>query len=62
MDEAKFAEGQAADENYDLDTLFGYSKSGPKKDKYGSMVKVGTVNIQMLESTDEILTFDLTVQ
>ena len=62
VDEAKFAEGQAADENYDLDTLFGYSKSGPKKDKYGSMVKVGTVNIQMLESTDEILAFDLTVQ
>ena len=62
LDKAAFATGQAADEDYDMDTLFGYSKSGPKKDKYGSLVKVGTVTIQKAESSGEILLFELKAQ
>ena len=42
------------------DTLWGYSKSGPGKDKYGSMVKVATVKYIEVEKTGELLNFDLT--
>jgi D-alanine-D-alanine ligase len=45
LDEAAFAAGQAADSKYTMDTLWGYSKSGPSKDKYGSLVKVASVSI-----------------
>ncbi len=54
LDEEAFAKGQAADAKYTLDTLWGYSKSGPSKDKYGSLVKVGSVKYTQNESTDEI--------
>ncbi len=59
LDEEAFAEGQAEDSDYDMDTLWGYSKSGPKKDKYQSLIKVASVNIQKNEKTGEILSFDL---
>ena len=62
LDEAAFAAGQAADEDYGMDTLWGYSKSGPKKDKYKSLVYVGTATVHKNESSDEILSFELKAQ
>jgi len=59
LDEEAFAAGQAADKDYDMDTLWLYSKSGPSKDKYQSLVKVASVKIQKNEKTGEILGFDL---
>ena len=59
LDEGAFAAGQAADEDYTMDTLWGYSKSGPKKDEYGSLVKVATAQIQKNEKTGEILSFEI---
>lgn len=59
LDQEAFAAGQAADEDYDMDTLWGYSKSGPKKDKYQSLIKVASVNVVKNEKTGEILTFEL---
>ena len=59
LDEEAFAAGQAADEDYDMDTLWGYSKSGPKKDQYQSLIKVASVHIIKNEKTGEILTFEL---
>ena len=60
LDQEAFAAGQAADENYTMDTLWGYSKSGPSKDKYGSMIKVATAKIQKNEKNGEILSFAVT--
>ena len=57
LDEAAFAAGQAKDESYTMDTLWGYSKSGPGKDKYGSLVKVATASITKNEDSGEILAF-----
>ncbi len=54
LDEEAFAAGQAADSKYTMDTLWGYSKSGPGKDKYGSLVKVGTATFTKNEKTGEI--------
>jgi len=55
LDEEAFAAGQAAaaadDKTYNMDTLWAYSKSGPSKDKYGSLVKVATVTFIMDENT-----------
>ncbi len=59
LDEDAFAAGQAADEKYNMDTLWGYSKSGPKKDKYGSLAKVAQVTFQMNESSKEVTGFQL---
>ena len=59
LDEAAFAAGQKADSKYTLDTLWGYSKSGPKKDPYGSLVKVATAEILFNEDTDTVLEFAL---
>ena len=59
LDETAFAAGQAADDSYTMDTLWGYSKSGPSKDKYQSLVKVAEASIQMVEKTGEVLSFDL---
>ena len=47
-------------EPYTMDTLWGYSKSGPGKDKYGSMIKVAEVKYTEVEKTGELLNFDLT--
>ena len=64
LDEDAFAAGQAAaaekNKTYDMDTLWGYSKSGPGKDEYGSLVKVATVKIIKNEKTGEILEFVIT--
>ena len=40
LDEEAFAAGQAEDESYTTDTLWAYSKSGPSKDKYQSLIKI----------------------
>lgn len=60
LDEAAFAAGQAAEEGYDMDTLWAYSKSGPKKDKYQSLIKVASASVVKDEKTGEILTFACT--
>ena len=59
LDEEAFAAGQAADSGYTMDTLWKYSKSGPKKDQYQSLVKVATVNVVKNEKTGEIISFEL---
>ncbi len=60
LDEAAFAAGQAADSEYTMDTLWAYSKSGPKKDKYQSLVKVASVTFTQAEKTGEISDFVVT--
>ena len=60
LDEAAFAAGQEADSDYSMNTLWGYSKSGPRKDPYGSLIQVATAAIRMNEDTGEILEFTLT--
>ena len=57
LDEEAFAAGQAADSKYTEDTLWGYSKSGPGKDKYKSLIKVGTLKMTRNEWTDTIVSF-----
>ena len=58
LDKEAFAAGQAdasaKGEKYDMNTLWGYSKSGPKKDQYGSLVKVAEVTFTRNEKTDAI--------
>ncbi len=60
LDEEAFAAGQAADKKYSMDTLWGYSKSGPKGDKYGSLVKVASATFTQSEKTDAVSDFTLT--
>ena len=60
LDEEAFAAGQAEDESYTIDKLWTYSKSGPKKDKYQSLVKVASCDIVKNEKTGEILSFTCT--
>ena len=45
-----------------MDTLWGYSKSGPKKDAYGSLVKVGTVTYTENTRSGEIIDWKLTLE
>ena len=59
LDEEAFAAGQADNPKYTMDTLWAYSKSGPKKDKYQSLVKVGSASILKNEKTGEILSFEI---
>ena len=63
LDEEAFAAGQAdaqaKGKKYDMNTLWLYSKSGPSKDQYQSLVKVAQVTIEKNEKTGEILSFDL---
>ena len=59
LDEEAFAAGQAADTTYSMDTLWGYSKSGPSKDPYGSLIKVATAEVQKNEKTGQILSFNI---
>ncbi len=59
LDEEAFAAGQAAGKDYTMDTLWGYSKSGPSKDKYGSLIKVASASVLKNEKTGEILSFQL---
>ena len=60
LDEEAFAAGQAEDAGYTMDTLWAYSKSGPKKDKYHSLVKVASCSVQKNEKTGDILSFTCT--
>ncbi len=64
LDEDAFNAGvksaKAEDETYDMDTLWGYSKSGPKNDPYQSLVKVAEVTYIQNEKTGEIPSFTLT--
>ena len=60
LDEEAFAAGQAEDESYTIDKLWTYSKSGPKKDKYQSLVKVASCDVVKNEKTGEILSFSCT--
>ena len=57
LDGEAFVRGQQSDGTYTLETLFSYSKSGPSKDQYGSLVKVATAKILKNEKTGEILDF-----
>ena len=57
LDEDAFAAGQAEDPGYTLEKLWTYSKSGPKKDKYQSLVKVASCDIVKNEKTGEVLSF-----
>ena len=59
LDGEAFAEGQHADGSYTLEALWAYSKSGPKKDKYQSLIKVAEASIQKNEDTGEILSFSI---
>jgi hypothetical protein len=59
LDQEAFAAGQAADNTYTIDTLWGYSKSGPKKDPYGSLIKVATAEVQKNEKTGGILSITI---
>ena len=59
VDEEAFAAGQADNENYSMDTLWAYSKSGPSKDKYQSLVKVASAEIVKNEKTGEIVTCEV---
>ena len=45
---------------YTMDTLWTYSKSGPSKDEYGSLVKVASVTFTKDEKTGEIRNFTVT--
>ncbi len=54
LDQEAFAAGQADDESYSMDTLWHYSKSGPKKDKHQSLLKVAEVTFQKNEKSDAI--------
>ena len=60
LDEEAFAAGQAADSNYTMNTLWKYSKSGPGKDKYHSLIKVASASVMKNEKTGEILEFSVT--
>ena len=57
LDEEAFAAGQADNPGYTMDTLWAYSKSSPKKDKYQSLIKVASCDIVKNEKTGEILEF-----
>ena len=57
LDEEAFAAGQAEDASYTIDKLWTYSKSGPKKDKYQSLVKVASCSVVKNEKTGEVLDF-----
>ena len=57
LDEEAFAAGQAEKAGYTMDTLWAYSKSGPKKDQFQSLIKVASCDIVKNEKTGEILEF-----
>ena len=64
LDQEAFAAGVEATKDsknpYSMDTLWGYSKSGPSKDKYQSLIKVASVAVVKDEKTGEILSFEVT--
>ncbi len=58
--DAGVADAKANGKTYSMETLWGYSKSGPKKDAYGSLIKVASAAIVKNEETGEILEFVVT--
>ena len=60
LDEDAFAAGQQADPKYTMDTLWGYSKSGPKKDANHSLVKVASATFNRNENTGAVTDFQVT--
>ena len=60
LEEDCFNAGMAEDENYNMDTLWGYSKSGPSKDPYQSLTKVAEATYVANKKTDQISNFLLT--
>ena len=60
LDKEAFAKGQSEDSDYTTDTLWGYSKSGPKKDKYGSLIKIATATYEQNEKTDTVSNYKFT--
>ena len=63
LDEEAFAAGQtdaaAKGKTYDMDTLWGYSKSGPSKDAYKSLTKVASTTFTQEEASGNILDFEV---
>ena len=63
LNEEAFAAGQAdaaaKSKTYNMDTLWGYSKSGPSKDTYKSLTKVATATFIQEESSGNILDFEV---
>ena len=59
LDEEAFAAGQADNPSYTIDTLWKYSKSGPSKDKYQSLIKVASAKVVKNEKTGQILSFEV---
>ncbi len=57
LDAEAFAAGQAADADYTMDTLWAYSKSGPGKDAYQSLIKVAEATFTKNEKTGEVTDF-----
>ena len=57
LDEEAFAAAQAQNPEYTMDTLWGYSKSGPKKDQFATLIKVASCDVVKNEKTGEILEF-----
>ena len=57
LDKAAFDAAAAKDSEYTMDTLWGYSKSGPKNDK--SLVKVASVTYTKNERSGEISDWNL---
>ena len=66
LDQAAFDAGQAdaaaKDKTYNMDTLWAYSKSGPSKDAYGSLVKVATATFTEVKKSGEILDFTVVTE
>ncbi len=62
LNQEAFATGQAADVTYSLNTLWGYSKSGPKNDPYQSLEKVASVTFTQVEKTGEVLDWQLSAE
>ena len=60
LEEDCFNVATMEDETYTMDTLWAYSKSGPKKDPYQSLTKVAEVTYVMDKKTAEISDFNLT--
>lgn len=59
LDPEAFQAGCAADSDYSEDTLWGYSKSGPGKDKYQSLIKVAEFTVIQNEKTGQMRDFQL---
>ena len=57
VDDAAYMAAVEQDPDYSMETLWAYSKSGPKKDKYQTLVKVASASVVKNEKTGEILSF-----